>query len=103
MFNEQKAVAYMCAYLSKSEDTCSNAMKQALKVSTETKCGNYEQIKARVCLSFKSRMFCVGSSILLLTRIMASESFSRCNICKYKYFRVTFQSITISEGDWKHT
>ena len=29
--NEQNTVAYMCAYLSKSEDKCSNAMKQALK------------------------------------------------------------------------
>ena len=36
----------MCAYLSKSEDTCSNAMKQAIKVSIENKCSNYEQMKA---------------------------------------------------------
>ena len=36
----------MFAYLSKSEDTCSNAMKQAIKVSIENKCSNYEQMKA---------------------------------------------------------
>ena len=36
----------MCAYLSKSEDTCSSAMKQAIKVSIENKCSNYEQMKA---------------------------------------------------------
>ena len=46
VFNEKKAVAYICAYLSTSEDTCSNAMKQTLKVSIENKCSNYEQMKA---------------------------------------------------------
>ena len=46
VFDQKKAVAYMCAYLSKSEDICSNAMKQALKVSIENKCSNYEQVKA---------------------------------------------------------
>ena len=98
VFNEKKAVAYMCAYLSKSEDTCSNAMKQAIKVSIENKCSNYEQMKAKT--RAYSRMLCARSSISLLTRIMASESFSRCNICRYKYSRETIQSITISEGDW---
>ena len=46
VFREKKAVAYVCAYLSKSEDTCSSAMKQVLKVSIENKCANYEQMKA---------------------------------------------------------
>ena len=46
MFNEQNTVAYMCAYFSRSEDKRSNAIKQALKVSIENKCGNYQQIKA---------------------------------------------------------
>ena len=49
VFNQKKAVAYMCVYLSKSEDICSNAMKQALKVSIENKCSNYEQVKAIAC------------------------------------------------------
>ena len=31
VFNEHKAFAYMCAYLSNSEESCSYAMKQALK------------------------------------------------------------------------
>ena len=35
VFNEKKAVDYMCAYLSKSEDTFSNAMKQALLVKNK--------------------------------------------------------------------
>ena len=45
VFNKEKAVAYMCVYFSKSEDTCSSAMKQALKISIENKCSNYEQMK----------------------------------------------------------
>ena len=31
VFNHYKAVAYMCAYLSKSESECSVAMKQAVQ------------------------------------------------------------------------
>ena len=42
----KKDVAFMCAYLSKSEDNCSYAMKQALKVSIENKGSNYDQMKA---------------------------------------------------------
>ena len=30
VFNQYKAVTYMCKYLSKSEDECSKTMKQAL-------------------------------------------------------------------------
>ena len=30
VFNEYKAIAYMCSYLSKSEDACTQAMRQAL-------------------------------------------------------------------------
>ena len=31
VFNHYKAVAYMCAYLSKSEDECPHEMKQAVE------------------------------------------------------------------------
>ena len=48
VFNEKKVVANMCAYWGKSGDTCSNAMKQALKLSIENKCSNYEQMKTLV-------------------------------------------------------
>ena len=46
VFNEHKAVAYMCAYLSKSEESCSYAMKQALEISIEHKENRYEQMNA---------------------------------------------------------
>ena len=46
VFNKHKAIANMCAYLSKSEELCSYAMKQALKISIENKENNYEQMMA---------------------------------------------------------
>ena len=45
VFNEHKASAYIYAYLSKSEESCSYEMKQALKISLENKENSYEQIK----------------------------------------------------------
>ena len=44
VLNEHKAISYMCAYLSKSEETCSQAMKHTLRESIEKKQGNYEQM-----------------------------------------------------------
>ena len=41
-FNHYKAVSYMCAYLSKSENECSQAMSQALKEAFEDKLDNYQ-------------------------------------------------------------
>ena len=46
VFNEHNATAYMCANSSKSEESCSYAMKQALKISIENKENSYEQMKA---------------------------------------------------------
>ena len=36
----------MCAYLSKSEDECSQAMSQAVKETFEDKLYNYQQMKS---------------------------------------------------------
>ena len=46
VLNEHKAISYLCAYLSKSEKICSQAMKHALRESIEEKQGNYEQMCA---------------------------------------------------------
>ena len=48
VFNHYKAVSYMCAYLSKSEDECSQAMSQALKEALEDILDNYQQMKSVV-------------------------------------------------------
>ena len=41
-----KAVTYMCSCLSKQEDKCSKAMKQAFKESLEKGARSYEQMKS---------------------------------------------------------
>ena len=47
VFNHYKAVAaYMCAYLSKSEDECSQDRSQAVKEAFEDKLDNYQQMKS---------------------------------------------------------
>ena len=46
VFDKYKAIAYMCAYLSKSEDECTNAMKDAMKDALQNKSDKYEQMKS---------------------------------------------------------
>ena len=46
VFNQYKAVAYMCAYLSKSEEECSLAMIQAVRNAFEKELDNREQMKS---------------------------------------------------------
>ena len=48
VFNHYKAVAYMCAYLSKSESECSVVMKQAVQNAFKKERDNYEQRKSAV-------------------------------------------------------
>ena len=43
VFNLYKAVAYTCAHLSKSENKCSVAMKQAVRDAFEKDLNNYDQ------------------------------------------------------------
>ena len=45
VFNHYKAVSYMCAYLSKSEDESSYGMSQVVKDAFEKNIDNYEQMK----------------------------------------------------------
>ena len=46
MSDYYKAVTYMCSYLSKQEDECSQATKQAFKESLEGGTRSYEQMKS---------------------------------------------------------
>ena len=46
VFNHYKAVTYMCAYFSKSEDETSEAMKQAEKEALNTNKTNIEQMRS---------------------------------------------------------
>ena len=53
VFNHCKAVAYICAYLSKSKDEDSHAMKQAVEDAFLKKLDNYHQMKliAYLCIN----------------------------------------------------
>ena len=45
MINEYKGISYMYAYLSKTDDSCSNAMKQALRESIKKRQNNFDQMQ----------------------------------------------------------
>ena len=45
VFNEHKAVAYLCQYFPKTEDQCSQAMKQAAKEAFENNMHHHDTMK----------------------------------------------------------
>ena len=45
VINEYKVISYMCVYLSKTEDSCSNAIKQALTESIDRRQNNFDQMR----------------------------------------------------------
>ena len=57
VFNEYKAVTYMCQYFSKTDDQCSRAMKQAAKEAFENNMHHHDTMKtiARAHLSNRER------------------------------------------------
>ena len=57
VFNHYKAVAYICACLSKREDECSQAISQALKEIFDDKLDNYQQMKP-VAQSYVNKRKC---------------------------------------------
>ena len=57
VFDYHKAVTYVCSYLSKQEDECSETMEQAFKESLERGAGSYEQMKS-VAHAYASKREC---------------------------------------------
>ena len=57
VFNHYKAIAYLCAYLSKNEDETTVAMKQAVEDAFEKKLDNYDQMKA-IAHAYTSKREC---------------------------------------------
>ena len=45
VFNHYKAITYMCSYLCKVEDECSQTMKQAVKETFENNLDSYQKMK----------------------------------------------------------
>ena len=57
VFIHYKAVTYMCSYLSKQEDECSQAMKQAVKEAAENDYDKFQQMK-NVAHAYASKREC---------------------------------------------
>ena len=55
--NYCKAITYICSYLSKEEDECSQAMKQAFKETLEKGGSYYEQMKT-IAHAYSSKREC---------------------------------------------
>ena len=66
VFNHYKAVTYMCAYFSKSEDETSEAMKQAAKEAINSNKTNVEQMKS-VARAYATKRECsIQEAVYLL-------------------------------------
>ena len=65
VFNEHKTITYTHANLSKSEASCSYAMKQTLKISIENKDNSYEQMKA-IAQGYASNQECSGRKLFTI-------------------------------------
>ena len=63
VFNEYKAVTYMCQYFSKTEDQCSQAMKQAAKEAFENNMYHPDTIKTIVKAYLRNRECSVQEAV----------------------------------------
>ena len=81
VFNEYKAVTYMCSYFCKSEDQCSQAMQQAAKEAFENNTGQYQLMKTITRAYLSKRMFCTGGSISSAARIKPKKGVPSSAIC----------------------
>ena len=57
VFNEYKAVTYICSYFSKSEDQCSAAMKQAAKEALDNELDHFGTMK-NILQTYTSKQEC---------------------------------------------
>ena len=57
MFNYYKAITYISSYLSKEEDECSQAVKQAFRETLEKGASYYEQMKT-IAHAYSSKREC---------------------------------------------
>ena len=113
VFNHCKAVAYLCTYLSKSEDECSYAMKEAVEDSFEKELDNYNQVKL-IAHSDLNRRECSAQECVYhvlsgqwLRKTFPGVVFANSNVLE-KQFRVRLREYEISDllqdskGNFKH-
>ena len=91
VFNHYKAVTYMCAYISKSEDETSEAMKQAAKEALNGKKSDYDKMKSIAKAHITKRECSVQEAVYLvmpelwLRKIFPCVIFLNSNLPKRRY------------------
>ena len=86
IFNEHKAVTYMCQYFSKTEDQCSQAMRQAAKEALEDNMHYHDIMKTIAKAYLSSRECSVQEAVyhvlpeLKLRRIFPAVCFVKTNL-----------------------
>ena len=79
VFNEYKAVTCMCQYFSKTEDQCSQAMKEAAKEAFENNTHHHDTMKT-ISKAYLS-LFFSGGSLPCIARTEIEENLSCCMFC----------------------
>ena len=91
VINHYKAVAYMCIYFSKSEDECSQSMKQAAKQASEMNLSCYERMKSIARAYITSRECSVQEAVyhvmpeLWLRKTFPGVVFANSNLPENRY------------------
>ena len=90
VINHYKAVTYMCAYFSKSEDESSEAMQQAAKEASKLNLNAFEQMKS-ISKAYSTKRECsVQEAVyhvmpeLWLRKTLPGVIFDICHICHLK-------------------
>ena len=88
VFNEHKAVTYICQYFSKTQDQCSQAMKQAGKEAVESNMYPHDTMKTIAEAFLGNRECFVQEAVyhifsqLKLRRIFTTVYFGHTNLLK---------------------
>ena len=91
VLNHYKAVMYMCAYLSKSEDECSQARHHAIRQAFEERLDKYEQMRAIAHAYTTKRECSIQEAVyntmpeLWLRKIFPAVIFANSNLPEERY------------------
>ena len=102
VFNHYKAITYMCAYLSKTEDEVSNAMNQALQEAFEEKSDKYQQMKKVANAYVTKREVSVQEAVYLsmpqlwLRKVFPGVTFANTNVPD-KRFRICLNESDLND------
>ena len=86
VFNQYKAILYVCSYFAKSEDQCSEAMKEAAKLAIENKLDNSQAMKMVIRAYLSKRECSVQEAVyhilpeLHLRKIFPGVCFANSNL-----------------------